>query len=241
MNLIVLSFWSGIYKKHNNYIGREWLSESRPEYYERYGNQELVLRDSNGNVGNFITFLCRVALGQRSEMLGEEIARNRDRAPLVQPGNGEKLSIEWMQHMQFSAEDILVQLRKLKGSKKAGPNGLKNEMYKWLLESDLSVNSLVACFNNIQQNGPPQSWKNSKTVLIPKKKKPASKDLRPISLTDTSYKIYMSLCKDKIMKHLAHNNQFSAYQSGFTGGRRLEDNLFTLLYFITESKKSKNH
>ena len=97
----------------------------------------------------------------------------------------------------------------------------------------------MTCFNNVQEIGPPMEWKQSKTVLIPKKRKPTTKDLRPIALTNTSYKLYMSLIKQKLVDHLARNKQFSLFQAGFTGGRRLEDNLFILSYCIYDSRKNK--
>ena len=47
--------------------------------------------------------------------------------------------------MIFSIEEVKIQLKRLKKGKKAGPNGLKNELYKWLLESDICLFSLVRC------------------------------------------------------------------------------------------------
>ena len=235
----ILDFWSDIYQKHRNNMNEEWFDDMKNTYIERYGNQELVHREPNNEEANYISFLWRIARGERSQMSREEIAGFRVQNHIVNQSENENVSVEWMPNLDFSGEDVRNQLIKLKKNKKAGPNGLKNEIYKWLLGSEMCVNSLATCYNNVKQIGPPIEWKNSKTVLIPKKKKPTCRDLRPIALTDSSYRIYMSMCKNKIIKHLVQNNQFSVYQSGFTKGRRLEDNLFTLTYCITESRKRK--
>ena len=76
--------------------------------------------------------------------------------------------------------------------------------------------------------------------MIPKKTQPTCKDLRPIALTNTAYKIYMALCKEKLTEHLMRNDQFNKFQSGFTRGRRLEDNLLVLSFCINESRVNKN-
>ena len=46
----------------------------------------------------------------------------------------------------------------------------------------------------------PESWKRSKTVMIPKKKKPKAKDFRPIALTNVEYTFFILLgIKEKIV------------------------------------------
>ena len=91
--------------------------------------------------------------------------------------------------------------------------------------------------NNILETGiPPLGWKNSKTVLIPKTKMPKVSEFRPIALTNVSYKIFMGVCKNAIVKHMESNCNLEDVQAGFTKDRRLEDNLFLLQYCIGESK-----
>ena len=71
--------------------------------------------------------------------------------------------------------------------------------------------------------------------MIPKTKSPEPKDHRPIALTNVGYKIFLSLVKDKIVEHIRQAEEQRKFQSGFTRGRRLEDNLFILRYCIEES------
>ena len=81
---------------------------------------------------------------------------------------------------------------------------------------------------------------NSRTVMIPKAKKPEAREHRPIALTNVGYKIFMGLIKDKIVEYLRRrSDQENEYQSGFTGGRRLEENLFMLHYCVETSYKRR--
>ena len=78
----------------------------------------------------------------------------------------------------------------------------------------------------------PPSWKTSNTKMIPKKARPTVKDLRPIALTEISYKLFMTLLKDEIEYHLMKNNEMKEVQAGFTKGGKTEDNIFILQYCI---------
>ena len=66
-------------------------------------------------------------------------------------------------------------------------------MYKALKDS-IAVNSAwEKGFRRIFKTGNvPDSWKGSRTVMIPKKNRPTVADLRPIAMTDISCKIMMS-------------------------------------------------
>ena len=76
--------------------------------------------------------------------------------------------------------------------------------------------------------------------MTEKKRKPTAKDLRPIALTNFSYKIYMSLMKDEIEEHMKENMIIEESQAGFTEGGRIEDNIFVLQYCVEESLKRTN-
>ena len=78
--------------------------------------------------------------------------------------------------------------------------------------------------------------------MLPKVKKPQAKDLRPIALTDVSYKIFMTLVKNIVEQHIDKNELSNEAQSGFTDGGRVENNIFILNYCIEKStvRKKKN-
>ena len=133
-------------------------------------------------------------------------------------------------------KEIDEHLSKIKSRKAPGPNGLKNELLKSLSNSRIFKEIIIKCFNDILNgNEVPVSWKSSKTKMIPKIRKPCIKDLRPIALINSTYKLYMAIIKSKIENHIELNNNKEDLQSGFTKHRQVEDNMFLLNYCINES------
>ena len=88
-----------------------------------------------------------------------------------------------------------------------------------------------------KEDNMPNSWLQSKTVMIQKKKKPTLRDLRPIALTNATYKMFMGILKSKLEKHIRDIGQESEVQAGCTKNRRIADNLFVLDYCVKESYK----
>ena len=75
--------------------------------------------------------------------------------------------------------------------------------------------------------------------MIPKKKKPQAKDMRPIAITNISYKLYMSHIGEEIEKHIEVNNLAKGNQVGFTKGGRTEYNHFMLQYIVDKAQRNK--
>ena len=75
--------------------------------------------------------------------------------------------------------------------------------------------------------------------MIPKKSKPQPKDLRPIAITNISYKLYMSNIGEEIEEHIEKNNLTKGNQIGFTGGGRTEYNHFILQYLVDKAVRRK--
>ena len=86
-----------------------------------------------------------------------------------------------------------------------------------------------------KEDNMPNSWLQTKTVMLTKKKKPTVRDLRPIALTNANYKMFMGILKSKLEKHIRDIGQDSEVQAGFTKNRRIADNLFVLDYCVKES------
>ena len=66
-----------------------------------------------------------------------------------------------------------------------------------------------------KEDNVPESWYTSKTVLVRKSKKPTVKDLRPIALTNTTYKLFMGILKTKIEYNIRYIKEGSEVQTGF--------------------------
>ena len=123
-----------------------------------------------------------------------------------------------------------------KKKKTPGPDELKPELYKTLTKDETCLEALAECLKkelDIRQK--PPKWKKSKTKMKKKVKKPTAKEIRPIALTNMSYKLFMSLAKNEIEEHLEENRELKETQAGFTKGGRIEDNIFILQYLVEET------
>ena len=148
----------------------------------------------------------------------------------------------WMERVNINKQDIVNSIGKIKNGNQPGPDEMKGEVYKWMMESEICLKIFEKCFNEIMETGkPPESWKRSKTVMIPKEKKPKVKDFCLIALTIVEYKIFMSVIKEKIVTHLIVNDEVHCLQMGFTRGRTLEDNLFILVYCLRSAERMKKN
>ena len=115
----------------------------------------------------------------------------------------------------------------VKKNKATGHDNIKGELYRALGESKICVKTLQKVFQNIIDLKIKSGGK-SNTRLIPKFNKPTVKQLRPITLTDVSYKLFMTIIGKQIDAHLLENHEKLDTQAGFTTGSMIEDNLFTL-------------
>ena len=136
----------------------------------------------------------------------------------------------------ITQDEIKTQFKRLKENKAAGPNKIPPKIIKELSEEESFMNCLENAFNIIYNaNNIPESWKISNTTLINKKPKPSADQLRPITITNIMYKIYMGIIKDRLETHIQNSNKICYEQMGFTKGRRIEYNLFILKYCIENS------
>ena len=127
-------------------------------------------------------------------------------------------------------EDVKKAVKRMKVGKQPGMDGIKPEVYKWMLDSEMCMNEMCRFFNSILGRGESvNEWSVSKTCMIPKVNKPSVKDLRPIALLNVEYKIFMSVMKEKLVEHVRVNGQMNELQIGFTSGRRIEDYFFLCL------------
>ena len=72
--------------------------------------------------------------------------------------------------------------------------------------------------------------------MIPTKNRPTETELRPIAMTNVSYK---TLIGREIEKHVAENKIEKFERAGFTRGGNILDNLFILRECVEETYKEK--
>ena len=131
-------------------------------------------------------------------------------------------------------------LEKLKTGKSAGLDGLRAELNKELINDRRAIEKLTASYKKVlEEKQEPTEWKKSKTIMIPKKNRPTETELRPIAMTDVSYKILMSLIGREIKKHVAENKIEEFEKAGFTKSGNILDNLFILRECVEENRKKE--
>lgn len=119
-----------------------------------------------------------------------------------------KTPVQMMTNNNITKEDVITQLKNTTPGKTPGPDGLKPEFFKKMLESETVLDALSKGLSNtLTQGDVPDNWKKSKTTLIKKKSKPTVEDFRPIALTNAPYKIFMGIIKTKIEEYLQSQEQ----------------------------------
>ena len=90
------------------------------------------------------------------------------------------------------------------------------EPYLAMIKNKIFLENLEKYLNDeVKNKEKPLGWKRSITVMIPKKVKPMAKELSPIALTDSSYRIFTGLIKREIEEHLTVNDLCNEIQAGW--------------------------
>ena len=215
----IKAFWEKIYKKHPNDAQLSWNPEQINDYMSKLDylseNGPIIVEETEQRFPNILIEHLHAAV-EIKERINET-----------------------MNKPTITLTDIEINLSKIRSGKAPGPNGIKNELLKIMSKSKICKEILLIFFNRILNTGNiPQSWKTSKTTMIPKISKPKVKDLRPIALINGSYKLFMSILREKIETHLTENLKMENLQAGFTANRQVEDNLFLLNYCVNESYRN---
>ena len=65
---------------------------------------------------------------------------------------------------------------------------------KLLDKSEICMDAMVKVYNRVLDGGQiVNGWKESRTIMIPKKAKPGPHEHRPIALTNIGYKIFIQV------------------------------------------------
>ena len=80
--------------------------------------------------------------------------------------------------------EVQKKLLSVKSGKQPGTDKISGEIYKWMASSELCTEKIRVAMNKVMEERIIiKWWKISRTVLVPKTKKPETKDHRPIALT----------------------------------------------------------
>ena len=222
--------WKQIYQQHDNNIKEEWektkSSLSFPNNTIRLQYQDEWNIDRNTGI---------ISAKTNTVTIHNNLAEHYSAVFKI-----DRQPVNCMKSIKFTEKEIYNQVKKTKDNKACGPDGLKNELYKAIVEDKTCLKTLTECFNTeITSETKPESWKKSITIMLPKDKKPNAMQLRPIALTDCSYKILMSLIKKRVEEHLENNALLNEMQAGFTKSRRVEDNIIILYECKEEAYRRK--
>ena len=207
-------FWKTIYQRHGNDIKKIWHEKKIIEYEKQIQpEQETKIININDNG----------ALKKVDFKLREHLD-----AAIPVPHH-----IVPMKDHEITLKEVQEQIKRAKEGKSPGPDGIKIELIKALQDSNTCLLELTKCYNEIIRTGVKESkWSESNTKLISKMRKPTVEDLRPIALTDVTYKLFMGILKEKVEHYLKQNGLINELQAGFTRGRRITDNLFLLQHCV---------
>ena len=139
-------------------------------------------------------------MDRRTRQLDREEETNED-IPRIVLDPYKKVKVN---RFEISEEEVKKVLEKLKTGKSAGLDGLRAELHKELINDRRAIEKLTESYKKVlEEKQEPTEWKKSKTIMIQKKKnRPTETELRPIAMTDVSYKILMSLIGREIEIHV---------------------------------------
>ena len=229
----IIEYWPLLYKKHMNKLIDNGDLKKDYELEFELQSSDYIKRIENISIENG-TF----EYTYYKTNLPDNLAEHFDAATQV------NRSIKNMDYLPITIDEVKIQLKKLKNGKSPGPDTIRPEMYKYLLENKKVLETLTKTMNYITESGNiPLEWKTSTTKLIPKNEKPRVNVFRLIALTNISYKILMGILKNKIELHISETDNINDLQTGATKGRRVTENIFILQYCIEKSyiKKKELH
>ena len=135
--------------------------------------------------------------------------------------------------VSFTVQEVFNNLLKLRPDKAAGPDNL---LPRFLIEiKDQIAYPLYLLFRkSLDESSVPDDWKCADVSPVFKKgNRNKVENYRPISLTSQICKIFESIIRDAVVKHLEANLLIHDSQHGFRKGRSCLTNLLTFLEKVT--------
>ena len=175
----VMEGWRSIYQMHNEKVETYWTAERKAQYIAVEYVDSTYLKTTRKGIPRYQVFPAELL--EHYEMVEGDIERKGEKykvkfkheymmIPEVLVEHFDTLNMEfdeeikyWMERVNINKEDIVNSIGKIKNGKQPGPNEMKGEVYKWMMESEICQKIFEKCFNEIMETGkPPDSWKRSK-------------------------------------------------------------------------------
>jgi hypothetical protein len=140
----------------------------------------------------------------------------------------------------ISADTVINTINKCPSDTSPGPDGIPYSIYK-TIKNEVSV-PLAKAFSDIQSRARlPESMSSSIITCIPKKDKPTNiaANLRPISLSNTDYKIFTKILYAQIINII--KKLIPSHQTGFLPGRDIRTNVLHLQLLIDRLEQDDEH
>ena len=128
----------------------------------------------------------------------------------------------------ITLEEVIAAITQAPNNKAPGPDGIPSEFYAHFI--DIAAPKLRTMFNNILLQGtlPPELWKFSKCVLIPKKTTNLNQlaNWRPITLENCDLKIFSQVLSNRLQQIVS--SIIGPEQTGFIAGHRIHHSVLTI-------------
>jgi hypothetical protein len=137
----------------------------------------------------------------------------------------------------FKEEEVKEVIKLLKCKSAPGTDGIRNKHIANLPESGIKILTIMANLSWNHHNVL-EDWKIAQITMIEKKSedKHNPTNYRPISITNTTFKLIEKLIKVRLSSFLENNNILTKFQSGFREKRQTTDNM---VYFTEKVKEKK--
>lgn len=131
--------------------------------------------------------------------------------------------------VDFTTQDIIKKIDKLKTSSAPGPDGITTSLLKEY-KNELAPALFTIFRKSLDEGITPADWRTANVTPIFKKgKKSEPSNYRPVSLTSVVCKLLESLLRDKMMDHLLTHNLLNHSQHGFMSHKSCTTNLLEFL------------
>ena len=169
----VIEGWRDIYQMHNEEVETYWKEERKEQYIAVEYIDNTHLKITRKEIPRYQVFPAELL--EHYEMVEGDIQRKGEKYKIefkheecmMIPGelleHFDALNVEYdevikyrMERVKINKQDIISSIRRIKNGKQPGPDEMKGEMYKWMLESEICLKMFEKCFNEIVETGKDQ-------------------------------------------------------------------------------------